>query len=66
MRLKKWTQAWKIRLIQEKAPSVDHCDAQWIPAFAGMTESVLREWQGVFCGNDGKRFAGMTESVLRE
>ena len=38
MRLKKWTQAWKIRLIQEKAPSVDHCDAQWIPAFAGMTK----------------------------
>jgi len=20
-----------------KEPSVDHCDAQWIPAFAGMT-----------------------------
>ena len=38
MRLKKWTQAWKIRLIQEKAPSVDHWDAQWIPAFAGMTK----------------------------
>ena len=37
MRLKKWTQAWKIRLIQEKPPRVDHRDAQWIPAFAGMT-----------------------------
>ena len=24
-------------------PCVDHCDAQWIPAFAGMTGSVLRE-----------------------
>ena len=35
---KKWTQAWKIRLIQEKNPSVDHHDAQWIPAFAGMTK----------------------------
>ncbi len=21
-----------------KEPSVDHCDAQWIPAFAGMTK----------------------------
>ena len=38
MRLKKWTQAWKIRLIQEKNPSVDHYDAQWIPAFVGMTK----------------------------
>ena len=27
-----------IQLIQEKNPSVDHCDAQWIPAFAGMTK----------------------------
>ena len=35
-----------------KEPSVDHCDAQWIPAFAGMTESVLRKWRRVFCGND--------------
>ena len=35
---KKWPQAWKIRLIQEKSPSVDHYDAQWIPAFAGMTK----------------------------
>ena len=34
----KWTQAWKIRLIQEKNPSVDHYDAQWIPVFAGMTK----------------------------
>ena len=39
----KWVQAWKIRLIQEKPPGVDHCDAQWIPVFAGMTGSVLRE-----------------------
>ena len=38
MRLKKWTLAWKIRLIQEKNPSVDHYDAQWIPAFSGMTK----------------------------
>ena len=45
MRLKKWNQAWTIRLIQEKPPRVDHCDAQWIPAYAGMTGSVLREWQ---------------------
>ena len=37
MRLKKWAQTWKVRLIQEKNPSVDHRDAQWIPAFAGMT-----------------------------
>ena len=37
MCLKKWAQAWKIRLIQEKNPCEDHCDAQWIPAFAGMT-----------------------------
>ena len=37
MHLKKWTLAWKIRLIQEKNPKVDHCDAQWIPAFARMT-----------------------------
>ena len=28
-----------------KEPSVDHCDAQWIPAFAGMTGNVLREWR---------------------
>ena len=25
----------------------------WIPAFAGMTGSVLREWRGAFCENDG-------------
>ena len=33
----KWTQTWKVRLIQEKNPGEDHCDAQWIPAFAGIT-----------------------------
>ena len=51
MRLKKWNQAWKTRLIQEKNPGVDHCNARWIPAFAGMT--------GRFRGNDGETFAGM-------
>ena len=40
MRLKKWPQAWKILLIQEKNSRVDHCDAQWIPACAGMTKKI--------------------------
>ena len=40
MRLKKWSQAWKILLIQEKNSRVDHCDAQWIPACAGMTKKI--------------------------
>ena len=29
----------------KKRPPVDHCNARWIPAFAGMTGSVLREWR---------------------
>ena len=47
MRLKKWTQAWKIRLIQEKPPRVDHRDAQWIPAYAGMTGETSAGMAGI-------------------
>ena len=46
MRLKKWTLAWKIRLIQEKPP----CGSLWCPM-----DSRLR-------GNDGERFARMART----
>ena len=55
MRLKKWNQTWKIRLIQEKPPHVDLCDAQWIPAYAGMTqyyhgERAQQPWIPAYAG----------------
>ena len=65
MRLKKWNQAWKTRLIQEKNPSVDHCDTQWIPAFAGMTGEIFAGMTGeIFAGMAGEIFAGMAGEIF--
>ena len=64
MCLKKWSLAWKIRLIQEKNPSVNHRDAQWIPAFAGMTGSVLREWQEPIPRSHAPAWECIPESTL--
>ena len=52
-----------------KNPSVNHCDAQWSPAFAGMTGSfagmmgeTCAEMTGSFAGMVGETFAGMVET----
>ena len=62
----KLTQAWKVRLIQEKNPSVDHCDAQWIPAFAGMTkkdQSPTQSWVPVILAKRSPSFPRRRESI---
>ena len=52
MRLKKWTWAWKIRLIQKRTPV-------WITVMPnGFPPS--REWRGTFFGNGEEHFARIT------
>ena len=43
MRLKKWTLAWKIQLIQEENPSVDHYDAQWNALHIGVINNLKKQ-----------------------
>ena len=62
----KLTQAWKIRLIQEKNPCVDHCDTQWILAFAGMTkkdQSPTQSWVPVILAKRSPSFPRRRESI---
>ena len=47
-----------IQLIQEKNPSVDHYDAQWILAFAGMTKKDYAVM--------GSRYSRKTRPVIPE